>query len=156
MKSSRSELVSTRRSIVLILLSSKDSLVTRIGYCLPCKQLVTNTLAYCGKVLEGKKFFPRVGEWTRDICIHFPSLYHWATAASIDKKQFYAGNTNERGRLCTLDLLSKVACFDKEVSIVSVFKSSLFKLVSTRRSMVLILPLQWGSLVLWHRSPDVK
>jgi hypothetical protein len=46
-----------------------------------------------------------------------------------------------RGRLSTIDLLVKITCFvkkDKQFSI----KSSSYKLVSTRRSTVLSLPLQ--------------
>ncbi len=55
-----------------------------------------------------------------------------------------AGNTNQRGRLSTLDLLIKLGCFISKVNNVFNLKSSCTKLVSTRRSTVLILPLQRG------------
>jgi hypothetical protein len=47
-----------------------------------------------------------------------------------------------KGRLSTVDLLIRVGCFVQEVSNIFSMKSSFFKRVSTRRSTVLILPLQ--------------
>ncbi len=51
----------------------------------------------------------------------------------------YAGNTNCRGRLNTVDLLIKVACFVKTK--IMLIKSSRSKLISARRSIVVSFPL---------------
>ncbi len=53
-----------------------------------------------------------------------------------------AGNTNRGGRLITVDLLIKVACFLNIVYNIFNTKRSLPKLVSTMRSTVLSLSLQ--------------
>ncbi len=53
-----------------------------------------------------------------------------------------AGNTNLRGRLSAVDLLFMVACIVRKVKNIFNIKSSCSKLVSTRRSTVLSLPLQ--------------
>jgi hypothetical protein len=48
-----------------------------------------------------------------------------------------------KGRISTVDLLVKMACFvKKKVEYIFSVKSSSFELVSARRSIVLILPLQ--------------
>jgi hypothetical protein len=52
------------------------------------------------------------------------------------------GNPNWRGRLSTVDLTIKVACFCKKVNNVCNIKSPWSKLVSTRTLTELILPLQ--------------
>jgi hypothetical protein len=52
------------------------------------------------------------------------------------------GILNEVGRLSTADLLIKVACLAKILKNLSNIKRSLSKLVGTRRSTVLSLPLQ--------------
>jgi hypothetical protein len=52
------------------------------------------------------------------------------------------GNTNYGGRLSTIDLLIKVACFVKKEKYIFNIKMSYSKLVGTRRSTVLSLPLQ--------------
>ncbi len=49
---------------------------------------------------------------------------------------------NLRGRLSTVDLLIKLACFVKDENNVCFLKVSLYKLVSARRSAVQSLPLQ--------------
>jgi len=54
---------------------------------------------------------------------------------------FNPGNTNKKGRLGTIDLLFKVACFVKKVIFILNIEMSSSKLVSTRRSNVLSLPL---------------
>jgi hypothetical protein len=46
------------------------------------------------------------------------------------------------GRLRSVDLLIKVTCFLNNVNIILNMKRSCYKLVSTRRSTVLSLPLQ--------------
>jgi hypothetical protein len=46
---------------------------------------------------------------------------------------------NLRGRLSTVDLLIKLACFVKDENNVCILKVSLYKLVSARRSTVLSL-----------------
>ncbi len=51
-----------------------------------------------------------------------------------------AGNANRRERLCTVDLLVKVARFVKEVDNLFIIKSSRSKLVSPRRLTVLPEP----------------
>jgi hypothetical protein len=53
-----------------------------------------------------------------------------------------AGNTNLRGRLSAVDLLFMVACIERKVKNIFNVKGSCSKLVSTRRSTVLSLPLQ--------------
>jgi hypothetical protein len=50
-----------------------------------------------------------------------------------------AGNTNRRGRLCTDDLLIKVAGFEKVNNVCSI-KTANLKRLSTRRSTVLSHP----------------
>ncbi len=52
------------------------------------------------------------------------------------------GNPNWRGRLITIYLLIKIACFVKKVNNIFSIKSSWYKLVSARRSAAPILPLQ--------------
>jgi hypothetical protein len=47
-----------------------------------------------------------------------------------------------KGRLSTVDLLVKMACFVKKGENIFSVKSSSIELVSARRSIVLILPLQ--------------
>jgi hypothetical protein len=53
-----------------------------------------------------------------------------------------AGNTNLGGRLSTIYLFIKVACFVKKVNNIFTIKRTWNKLVGTRRSTVLGLPLQ--------------
>ncbi len=53
-----------------------------------------------------------------------------------------AWNTNRRGRLSTVDLLIKVACFVTKAVYIFDIKTSRSKLVSIRKSTVLGLPLQ--------------
>jgi len=60
------------------------------------------------------------------------------------------GNTNWGGRPSTIDLLIKVACFCKKENNIFNIKMSWSKLVSTRRSTVLSLPLSKTSLH-WHK-----
>ncbi len=55
-----------------------------------------------------------------------------------------AGKPHWRGRFSTVDLLIKIGCFVKKGKYSFSLKNSLSKLVSTRRLMVLSLPLQWG------------
>ncbi len=57
-------------------------------------------------------------------------------------KWAYAGNSYWRGRLCTVDLLIKVGSLVKMVNNIFSMKRSWSKLESTRRSTMLILPLQ--------------
>jgi hypothetical protein len=51
-------------------------------------------------------------------------------------------NTNGMEKLSTVDLLIKAACFVTKVNNIYNMKSSQAKLASTRRSAVLVLPLQ--------------
>ncbi len=53
-----------------------------------------------------------------------------------------ARNTNRRGRLSTVDLLIKVACFVTNVNNIITTKIRRPELVSTRRSTVLRIPFQ--------------
>jgi hypothetical protein len=53
----------------------------------------------------------------------------------------YSENTDRKGRVSTVDLLIRVACFVKKVDKIFNVKRSLSKLFSTRRSTVLSLPL---------------
>ncbi len=55
-----------------------------------------------------------------------------------------AGKTKWRGKFNTVNLLIKVPCFVTKVNNVSIVKSIRSKLVSTRRSIVLSLPLRQG------------
>jgi hypothetical protein len=55
----------------------------------------------------------------------------------------------QKGRFSTVDLLIKIACFVKTKSIFTI-KRSWSELVYTRRSTVMILPLQWGFPALAH------
>jgi len=52
------------------------------------------------------------------------------------------GNTNRRGKLSTVGLLIKVACFGNKQSKGCYIKICLAKLISARRSTVLSLPLR--------------
>ncbi len=54
------------------------------------------------------------------------------------------GSTNEKGRISTVDLLIKAPCFVRKSNIFLYFKMRECKLVITRRSTVLSLPLQQG------------
>jgi hypothetical protein len=54
----------------------------------------------------------------------------------------HLGRLTEGGRLSTVDLHIKVACFARKVKNVCNIKSSLSKLVCTRKAFVLRLPLQ--------------
>ena len=54
----------------------------------------------------------------------------------------YPGNTNYGGRIGTVYLLIKIACFVKDVNNIFNIKRNLSELVSIRRSIVLSLPLQ--------------
>jgi hypothetical protein len=53
-----------------------------------------------------------------------------------------ADKINRSGRLCTVDLLIKLACFIDKINKIFKRQNSCFKLVSARRSMVLYLPPQ--------------
>ncbi len=53
-----------------------------------------------------------------------------------------AGKTNNKGKLGTVDLLIKEACFAKNEKNIFNINSNLSKLVSARRSTVLCLPTQ--------------
>ncbi len=69
------------------------------------------------------------GNWQSSECsIHFDSV------------SIIVGNTNWSG---TVDLLIKVACFVQKVKNIFNIKRTRSKIVSTRRSTVLSLPLQW-------------
>jgi hypothetical protein len=61
------------------------------------------------------------------------------------------GNTNWSGRLSPVHLLIKVACFVIRVKDIFNLKSSWPRLVSTRRSIVLNLPIQQGFIGKTHR-----
>ncbi len=70
------------------------------------------------------------------------NLLFKATTCQI--RTIATGNTNWRGRLCTVYLLIKIVCFVKKVNKIFFLKSSCSKLDSTRRWTVLSLPHQWG------------
>jgi hypothetical protein len=65
------------------------------------------------------------------------SIHAWGDIAGSIKP----GNTNLKGRLSTVALLIKAACFVTEVNNNFIIKMSQSKLVRTRRSSVLRLPL---------------
>ncbi len=66
---------------------------------------------------------------------------------TLKEKLILPGNTNWRERLSTVDLLIKVDYLAKKVNNVGNIKNSWSKLVSTRRSVVLVLPFSKDSLV---------
>jgi len=66
----------------------------------------------------------------------------WQGARTGSSLSDCAGNTNWGGRLSTVDLLIKVACFVKKANAFFNIKRSWSKRVSTRRSTVLSLSLQ--------------
>jgi len=77
----------------------------------------------------------------------FKILISSAETRSIDG---HKGNTYWGGRLSTVDLTFKVVCFAKNMNNIFNIKRSWSKLVSTRRSTVLSLFLQWDFPGLSH------
>jgi hypothetical protein len=78
------------------------------------------------------------------------SLWH-VRSFSLDRRRMRkgekegkvkAGNTNRGGRLSTVDLLNRVAYFVKKEHNINNIKTRCSKLVSTRRSAVVIHPPQ--------------
>ncbi len=67
----------------------------------------------------------------------------------------YAGNTNWGGRLSKVDLLIKVKCLVKYINNIFKTKRIRSKLVSTRRSTVLSLPLKSDFPDLWVAVQNV-
>ncbi len=79
------------------------------------------------------------------ICKCQPSIKQtWLTRKGLKTTWHCPGNTNWRGRLSTVDLFIEVACFVDKINNILIIKSSRSKLVRTRRSTVLGLPLQLG------------
>jgi len=70
-----------------------------------------------------------------------PNEHRIFTSVSCPFKNYVKSwKSYRRGRLSTVDLHIKAACFVKKVNNVCVFKNSWYNLVSTRRSTVLCLP----------------
>ncbi len=73
-----------------------------------------------------------------NLSFHQPAVLSTRSSLNI----FASGNTDWRGRISTVDLLFKIACFVTMVNNIFNKKSSWSKLVRSRRSTVLSLPVR--------------
>ncbi len=87
----------------------------------------------------------RTRSWSRSI--RFTACRKMSSIGSSWSRKFWSFNpwkSDREGRTSTVDLRIKVACFVKKFINIFNLKMSWYKLVCTRRSIVLSLPLQWG------------
>jgi hypothetical protein len=77
------------------------------------------------------------------ICLNSQSIIFVSYVIYVYMQVRLIGNTNWRGRLRTIGLLIKVACFVKKVNYIFNIKMNWSQLVSTRRSTVLSCSIQY-------------